>query len=86
MRTQVTLIIDNPPCECYHGRVVSRASGHRHGQARRGVHPRKVLPMVQVLNCGKTFAVRLACTICGERCWLDELWLAFPPGEAVQGQ
>jgi hypothetical protein len=42
--------------------------------------------MVQVLNRGETFAVRLACTICGERCRMDELWLAFPPGEAVEGE
>ena len=41
--------------------------------------------MVQILNRGDVFTVRLACTICGERCRLDELWLAFPPGEEVDG-
>ena len=42
--------------------------------------------MVQVLHRGETFAVRLACKICGERCRLDDLWLGFPPGEAVQAE
>jgi hypothetical protein len=86
MRTQVTLIIDNPSRWCYHGRVVSRGSGYRHGRARQGVHPRKVRPMIQVVNRGETFAVRLACKMCGERCRLEDLWLGFPPGEAVQGE
>jgi hypothetical protein len=42
--------------------------------------------MVQVLNRGESFVVRLACTICGERGKLGDLWLAFPPGEDVEGQ
>lgn len=42
--------------------------------------------MVQIFNRGDSFIVRLACTICGERCRLDQLWLAFPSGESVQGQ
>ena len=61
------------------------ASGRSHRRIARGEHLRKGSVMVQVLNRGEVFAVRLACTICGERCRLDQLWLAFPPGEAVQG-
>ena len=86
IRTQGALIIDKSRVPMDHRGILSRASGHRHGRARQGVHPRKVRPMVQVLNRGETFAVRLACTICGERCRLEDLWLGFPPGEAVQAE
>jgi hypothetical protein len=87
MSPQVTSPIDKPSMPMDHRGILSRASGRSHRRITRGKHLCKGSIMVQVVNSGETFAIRLACTLCGERCRrLDELWLAFPPGEAVQGQ
>jgi hypothetical protein len=86
MSAQVTMVIDKPCGGCYHDADVSSVSGSLCGRTGRGDHRRKGSIMVQVLNRGDTFAVRLACTICGERCRLNELWLGFPPGEIVRGE
>jgi hypothetical protein len=42
--------------------------------------------MVQIVNHPERFELRWCCRICGQRCSLDTLWLAFPQGNAVEGE
>jgi hypothetical protein len=42
--------------------------------------------MVTIVNHPERFELRWCCRICGRRCSLDTLWLAFPQGRAVEGE
>jgi hypothetical protein len=85
MRTQHTNIIDKTRPSGYDRGMLSRASGREQGRVGHGCCRGRGLRMVRVINRGDSFFVRLPCRICGERCRLSALWLAFPPGEEVDG-
>jgi hypothetical protein len=42
--------------------------------------------MVRVHNRAAVFRLEWCCTLCQQQCRLDQLWLAFPPGEHVEGR
>jgi hypothetical protein len=39
--------------------------------------------MVRVTNHPESFTLQWCCKLCGEKCTLDQLWLAFAPGETA---
>jgi hypothetical protein len=41
--------------------------------------------MVQVVNHPDAFRLLWCCRVCRQRCTLNDLWLVFPVGSAVEG-
>jgi hypothetical protein len=78
--------VDKSPAPMDHRGILSRAPARMPAGGQRSHLRKRASIMVQIVSRGDSFIVRLACTVCGERCRLSELWLGFPPGEFVQGQ
>jgi hypothetical protein len=75
---QITMPIDKYLAEVVRRMHLSRASGMQRGRTARGEHPCKGVAMVQVQNHPDTFRLLWCCRVCGQRCTLSTLWLAFP--------
>ena len=85
MSAKVTIPIGKSVLQMPHGDCC-QVSGGYHRRVGRGEHLCMGWSVVQIVNHPERFELRWCCRICGRRCSLDTLWLAFPQGTAVEGQ
>jgi hypothetical protein len=83
MRAEVTMRIDKSWVQVLPRRHLSRTSGRKHSRIGQGAHPCKGAIMVRVTNHPESFNLQWRCKLCGEKCTLDQLWLAFAPRETA---